>query len=297
MKSTRPSECEFAPHTLYVRYRTVSIVTYATLRFGSCIQTHRSGSLSAVSISVGEIKRPPLYLAVLEILRASFEGFGLLMSSPLLATGPRGDGHGVMVLPGFATDDNSTTLLRLFLTGLGYDAHPWGLGINLDHRTAGYDGEHVSRQLGRIVDTTGQKVSLVGWSLGGVIAREAARRHPESVRQVISIASPFCGNPHANHVGSVYTLLSGNRVDSSEARRRFALGPKPLPVPSTAIYSRSDGVTAWENCLGNTDHQSENIEVHASHFGIVMNATVFQIIADRLAQGEGAWTPYTPPGI
>jgi pimeloyl-ACP methyl ester carboxylesterase len=252
--------------------------------------------LTAAPIDAKEIKRPPMYLAAMEMLRASFEGMSLMMSSPLLAAAPRGDGHGVMVLPGFATDDRATAFLRRFLGHLGYEVHPWGLGLNFDHRTAGYDGEHVARRLDRIVDATGRKVSLVGWSLGGVIAREAARRDPQTVRQVVTIASPFCGNPHANHVGPIYTWLSGNRVDSPEAMRRFALGPRPLPMPSTAIYSRSDGVTAWENCIAHTDHQSENIEVHSSHFGMVMNASVFQIVADRLAQAENAWAPYKPPG-
>jgi hypothetical protein len=89
--------------------------------------------------------------------------------------------------------------------------------------------------------------------------------------------------------------LSGNRVDSPEAMRRFALGPQPLPMPSTAIYSRSDGVTAWENCLAHIDHQSENVEVNSSHFGMVMNTTVFQIVADRLSQTEHSWTPFKHP--
>ena len=251
--------------------------------------------MTVTPIDSGEIKRPPMFLAAMEMLRAGFEGMSLLMSSPLLATAPHGDGHGVMVLPGFATDDHSTAFLRQFLARLGYDVHPWGLGMNFDHRTAGFRGEHIARQIDRVVETTGRKVSLVGWSLGGVIAREAARRDPDAVRQVITIASPFCGNPHANHVGSVYTWLSGNRVDSPEALRRFALGPQPLSMPSTAIYSRSDGVTAWENCLAHPDHQSENVEVNSSHFGMVMNTSVFQIVADRLAQPEHSWAPFRHP--
>lgn len=252
--------------------------------------------MSAAPIDVEEINRPPLFLAATEMLRASLDGIGLIMASSSLAAAPHGDGHAVMVLPGFATDDHSTAFLRRFLTRLGYEVHPWGLGLNFDHRTAGYDGEHIARQIDRVLAATGRKVSLVGWSLGGVIAREAARRDPGAVRQVITIASPFCGNPHANHVGAVYTMLSGNRVDSPEAMRRFALGPKPLPMPSTAIYSRSDGVTAWQNCIANTDHQSENVEVQSSHFGMVMNANVFQIVADRLSQAEDGWAPYLPPG-
>jgi pimeloyl-ACP methyl ester carboxylesterase len=238
-----------------------------------------------------------MVLAAMEMFRASFEGFNLLMSSPQLAAVPHGDGHGVMVLPGFATDDYATLLLRRFLERLGYDVHPWRLGMNLDHRTAGYRGEHVAKQIRQLVQSTGRKVSLVGWSLGGVIAREAARRDPQAVRQVVSIASPFSGNPHANNVGSLYELLSGNRVDSPAALHRFAIGPLPLPMPSTAIYSRTDGVTAWQNCLATEDHQTENVEVNSSHFGMVMNTTVFQVIADRLLQPEGAWRKHRRPEI
>lgn len=250
--------------------------------------------MSAVTVELSQIKPPSLLLAAMELVRASFEGLNLLLSSPELGDTPRGDGHSVMVLPGFATDDQATAFLRRFLEGLGYDVHPWRLGWNLDHRTAGYDGEHIARQIDNIVDATGRKVSLVGWSLGGVIAREAARRDPGAVRQVITVASPFCGNPQANHVGSLYELLSGNKIDSPAVLQRYALGSMPLPMPSTSIYSCSDGITAWENCVAEPDHQTENIEVRSSHFGMMMNTTVFRIVADRLAQQEGAWAPFMP---
>jgi pimeloyl-ACP methyl ester carboxylesterase len=239
-----------------------------------------------------EIRPPAMHLAAMEPLRASFEGLNLLMSTPFLALAPQGDGHGVIVLPGFATDDYSTAILRRFLIGLGYDAHPWRLGWNLDHRTAGYRGEHIAAEIHRVADSTGRKVSLVGWSLGGVIAREAARRDPSHVRQVITIGSPLGGNPHANHIGQLYTLLSGQALDSPATRRRLALGPTPLPMPATAISSRTDGITAWENCQIEPDHQSENVEVHSSHFGLPLNARVYQIVADRLAQPEGNWVPF-----
>jgi pimeloyl-ACP methyl ester carboxylesterase len=246
-----------------------------------------------VLIDNHNIKPPSPVFAATELLRASFEGLGLMLSTLLLATAPRGDGHSVIVLPGFATGDESTLLLRQFLAYLGYDARPWRLGRNLDHRTAGYRGEHIERQIKNSYKETGRKVSLVGWSLGGVIAREAARRDPRAVRQVITIGSPFSGNPHANHVGRIYKMLSGHDVDSPAAMRRFAVGPTPLPMPSTAIFSRSDGVTAWQNCVAQEDHQSENIEVHGSHFGLPMNARVFQIVANRLAQAEGRWAPFS----
>jgi len=237
------------------------------------------------------IERPSALLTAMEMLRAGFEGWSLLLSGPMLAAGPRGDGHAVLVLPGFATDDRSTAMLRAFLGTRGYEVHPWRLGWNLDHRTAGPGAERVARRIDAIAAATGRKVSLVGWSLGGVIAREAARRVPRAVRQVITIGSPFGGDPRANKASRIYEQLTGHRVDSPAALRRFELGPLPLPMPSSSLYSKSDGIAAWQNCLAVPDHQSENIEVHSSHFGMVVNPAVFRIIADRLAQPEGIWSP------
>jgi pimeloyl-ACP methyl ester carboxylesterase len=198
----------------------------------------------------------------------------------------------VLVLPGFATNDRSTTFLRSFLETLGYDVHPWRLGWNLDHRTSGAGSERILRQIDALASATGRKVSLVGWSLGGVMAREAARRGPKNVRQVVTMGSPFCGNPHANNASRIYEWLTGHKVDSPAAIRRFALGPQPLPMPSSALYSKTDGITAWQNCLAIPDHQTENIEVHSSHFGMVVSASVFRVVANRLAQPENAWLPF-----
>lgn len=250
------------------------------------------GSVSAMPKDIDAITRPPMMLAALEMFRAGIDYWSLMFSGPALARAPHGDGHGVLVLPGFATDDRSTGSLRSFLATLGYDVHPWRLGLNLDHRTAGATGEHVTRHIDEIAAATGRKVSLVGWSLGGVIAREAARRVPKSVRQVVSIGSPMCGNPHANNASRIYEWLTHRKVDSPAARRRFELGPTPLPMPSSALYSKTDGIAAWQNCLATPDHQSENIEVHSSHFGMMVNAAVFHIVADRLAQPESAWRPF-----
>jgi pimeloyl-ACP methyl ester carboxylesterase len=247
----------------------------------------------STSKDIDAISRPPAIFAACEVLRAGLEGFGLMLSGPLLAAAPRGDGHGVLVIPGFATTDSSTAVLRSFLEALGYTVHPWRLGWNLDHRTAGHGGEHVTRQIDRIAAATGRKVSLVGWSLGGVIAREAARRAPHSIRQVVTIASPFCGNPHATNLGRIYEWLTGERVDSPAAMHRASLGPLPLPMPSSAIYSKTDGITAWQNCVAIADHQTENIEVHSSHFGMVVNPFVFHVVANRLAQPEDGWTPFS----
>lgn len=242
------------------------------------------------------IQPPSKMLTFLESMRIGFEVNALYLSAGWLAATPRGDGHVVLVLPGFATSDTATLLLRGFLAWRGYDVRAWDLGYNLDHRTVGPDGEHVVDRIRALRAESGRPISLVGWSLGGVIAREATRLMPDDVRQVVTLASPFTGNPAANAMRGLYEALSGNRVGSPEAARRFAAGHAPLPVPSTAIYSKSDGIAAWENCLGGTDAITENIEVHSSHFGMVANPAVFRVIADRLAQPEGGWVPYAGAG-
>ncbi|MEO0033437.1 MAG: hypothetical protein RIS94_3195 [Pseudomonadota bacterium] len=245
-----------------------------------------------------DIRRPFLGWTILEASRFMMETGVLATTWPLLFSAPRGDGHPVMVLPGFATNDTMTGLLRQYLKAIGYDVHPWDLGWNLDQHTAGENGEHVARRIEEIAQATGQKVTLVGWSLGGVIAREAARREgPDgALRQVITLGSPFSGNPRATSLTTLYELLTGNKVTSVETAARYAFGHHPLPVPSSAIYSRSDGITAWENCVSETDARTENIEVHSSHFGFVANPAVFYAVADRLALAEGAWRPFDRAG-
>lgn len=246
--------------------------------------------------SYAHIERPPLLYTAFELMRCSFEAASLALSTPLLATLPRGDNHHVMVLPGFATDDSMTVILRSFLSALGYQVHPWQLGWNLDHRTVGDNGEHVARRIEEIAAGTGHDVSLIGWSLGGVIAREAARRDHTGLRQVIALGSPFTGNPKATSLRGLYERITGNDTESPQIRKRFAQGRHPLRVPSTAIYSKSDGITAWENCRSLTDAITENVEVHSSHFGLVVNPAVYYIIADRLAQPEGQWAPFDRGG-
>lgn len=242
------------------------------------------------------IRKPALALTMLEPLRLAWEAAVLFASSGLLAGAPRGDGHPVMVLPGFATSDLMTALLRSFLIQLGYQVHPWELGWNFDQHSAGANGEHIARRIAKIAEDEGEDVSLVGWSLGGVLAREAARRDRGGIRQVIALGSPFSGNPEATALSLLYGLTTGNDPRSDELRQRYSVGNHPIEVPATAIYSRSDGITAWENCCGLEGPQTENIEVVASHFGFVANPAVFWAVADRLALPAGKWRPFERGG-
>lgn len=243
-----------------------------------------------------EILSPLPALTFAEGARSMMELASLALSYPLMMDVPRGDGHPVLVLPGFATNDRMTAVLRSFLTRLGHHVHPWDLGWNLDQHTTGENGEHIAQRIAEIRKETGRKVSLVGWSLGGVIAREATRRDPEDVRQVVTLGSPFTGNPGATNLNTLYELLTGNRIADMRKHARYATGHHVLPVPSSAVYSRTDGITAWQNCISETDEQTENIEVFSSHFGFIANPAVFYIVADRLSQPEGEWKPFERKG-
>jgi pimeloyl-ACP methyl ester carboxylesterase len=239
-----------------------------------------------------EIRRPSTLFALSEFPRALIELSSLPIAAPLLRQAPRGDGHPVLVLPGFVTSDRSTQLLRLYLEDLGYEAHGWELGRNLGPKAIGARGERLTRRLLAIHRATRSKVSLVGWSLGGVMARDLARQAPHAVRQVITMGSPFTGNPHASTVSGLYERLTGEVLDSEQMAERLAAGSLPPPVPSTAIYSRSDGIVPWRNCVEPPSAQTDNIEVCGSHCGLGVNPAVLFAVADRLAQPEGGWLPF-----
>lgn len=244
------------------------------------------------------INAPPLTLAMTEMPRAMYEMALLPFFAPRLYNAPRGDGHPVLLLPGFLTSDISTYPLRNFLMSLGYETFPWELGRNFGIKSVGLSGEIIRERIEKVADQTGAKVSLVGWSLGGIISRQMARQVPDLIRQVITLGSPFTGNPKATNVSSIYEMLTGDVLDQAGIEKRLEEEAEPLPVPSTAIYSRLDGVTAWENCLDAEEgHGCENIEVYGSHMGFTLNPAVWSVVADRLAQAEGEWAPFNRDGM
>ena len=243
------------------------------------------------------IKPPSTALALTELGRAIMEFGALPLAAPLLMAAPRGDGHPVLVLPGFVTTDLSTAVLRRFLTQLGYDAHAWELGRNLGPRAIGREGEKLIARLEAIHERTGKKVSLVGWSLGGILARQLSRRRPDLVRQVISLGSPFAGDPRATNVWKAYELLTGQRLKDPDTQAQLRESESAPPVPSTAIFSKGDGVVAWQNCLEPETATTDNIEVNGSHCGLGVNASVLYAVADRLALAEDGWKPFVRTGL
>jgi pimeloyl-ACP methyl ester carboxylesterase len=244
----------------------------------------------------GDIPPPSAMLALTELPRALVELCALPFALPLLVKAPHGDGHPVLVLPGFIANDVSTTVLRRYLRRLGYDAHAWQLGRNLGPRSIGREGEKLEARLHAIHASTGAKVSLVGWSLGGVMARLLAQRAPDAVRQVITLGSPFAGSPKATNVWRLYQLLTGHKLDDARTLAHLDEVAAPPPVPTTAIYSREDGIVAWQACRDAGASDTENIEVHGSHIGLGINAAVLYAVADRLAQPPNGWRPFDREG-
>jgi pimeloyl-ACP methyl ester carboxylesterase len=242
------------------------------------------------------IAPPPRWLTLAEGPRALAELAALPMAAPWLAAAPRGDGHGVLVLPGFVSNDNATAALRRYLRALGHDAQGWELGLNLGRRSIGAESERLLERLEAVRAATGRPVSLVGWSLGGVMARQLARAVPGDVRQIVTLGSPFTGNPHATSIARLYERVSGDRIDDAFVTAMLAESRTPPPVPSTAIYSRGDGIVAWRNCVEPVSATTDNIRVRGSHVGLPFNPAVWFAVADRLALPEGQWRRFDRSG-
>ena len=237
--------------------------------------------------------RPPALALMLAEVRGIFEFNTSLLLSPLLMRAPRGDGHPVLALPGFLASDLSMAPLRKYLGQLGYDTYAWQMGRN----TGG-----VSRMRGALRDrlasihaTTGRKVTIVGWSLGGIYARDLALQAPDLVRYVVTLGSPFAGDVRATNATRLYEALSGETVESNSELREAIAGD--LPVPTSSIFSRTDGIVNWRTCLLRPSDTAENIEVYfASHIGLGVNSAALWAIADRLAQTEGEFNQFDRSG-
>jgi hypothetical protein len=236
---------------------------------------------------------PSAGLLLTEPLRGLADLAALLVAVPGLLAAPRGDGHGVLIFPGLLAGDPSTGPLRGFLRWLGYDARGWDLGRNYGPTEAVLAG--LPQALLRHAERTGRPVSLIGWSLGGIYAREMARRYPRQVRQVITLGSPYAlTQPRQSHAHGPYQRLSflhapDSELPSSEQRSR------PINVPSTSVYSRLDGVVAWQVCVEPETALHQNVEVRCSHVGFGVDPATLWLIADRLTPTTGRQVPFRPP--
>ena len=235
---------------------------------------------------------PPLRLLLTEPARGLADLATLPLAAPWLWFAPRGDGHGVLVLPGLLASDSSTAVLRRFLGHLGYQVRGWSLGRNLGPTDEVLDELPVI--LSALVSQTGGPVSVVGWSLGGIYARELARRHPRHVRQVITLGSPFAladsGQSYADRAYERRARLhSTARVPTRQEIRQ------PIPVPSTAVYSRRDGVVSWQACIEPETELHQNVEVRCAHLGFGVDPATLWLIADRLAVPPAEKREFRPP--
>ena len=242
----------------------------------------------------------PPHLALVALEMRAFWEFGAVVPTwPVLQKAPRADadahGSSVIVFPGLSAGDLSTVPLRKYLDSLGYATEGWNQGLNLGPRPGVLEA---ARQ--QVIDTfnqSGNKVSLIGWSLGGVYARELAKMMPEMVHCVITLGTPFAGSPKSTNAWRIYEFASGRKTEIERAN--FDLPTAPT-VPTTSIYSKTDGVVAWQGSIQapcKVNPHTENIEVFASHVGMGLNPSAWWAVADRLAQKRTSWKPFAAPKL
>ncbi|MDX1804760.1 MAG: alpha/beta hydrolase [Alcanivorax sp.] len=193
---------------------------------------------------------------------------------------PQGEGQPVLVLPGFGASDVTTRPLRRSLAKLNFTSYGWAQGTNLGMNRR--RRELLVTQLQAIATRHGQPVALVGWSLGGVFARELARAFPDRVSHVFTLGSPINGDPEANNVSTLFSLFNPRRAKPDmEAFRKRIQAP---PVPCTAVYTKQDGIVSWPCSLEDESDNTENVEVTGTHVGLTWNPQVLAVIAERLAR-------------
>ena len=241
------------------------------------------------------IKRPSFALGLTEGIRAMMD-FGWYFPYRVLTHScSGGDGHPVLILPGFLATDLSTVPLRSFIHKLGYKVYGWGEGRNFAH--AIYI-DMLTQKLDRIYSKHKEPITIIGWSLGGIYARQLAKQDPSIIRQIIVMGSPVQGVKMSNNATWMYELLRKSKLVAEDIDQELIDDiPNPADVPTTAIYTKEDGVVPWELCLEEEDSWHQNIQVRGSHLGLGFNPLVLQIIADRLRYEKSDWAYYEASNI
>lgn len=230
------------------------------------------------------ISPPSILLSLTELARTGIDATRLSLNSKTLSSLPSGDGHRVIVIPGFMGSSLSTGFIRSFLRSKKYDAIDWGLGRNIGEKSIGVFGDILLEKI--VSMSAGKRVSIVGWSLGGLMAREVARAVPGLVRQVISLGSPFRDGHNSTHIWHMYRIIN-NAPDIDPTV--IELMKTPPPVPSTSVYTKSDGVVHWKSCIEDDTPTTDNIEVDGSHCGLGFNPDVMGVLAAKLSMKDGCW--------
>jgi len=239
-----------------------------------------------MEFDIEKIKLPTFGRLIREPLGIS-ELVNIIPARDMLDGLPPGDGQPVMVIPGLTTNDISTQIIRTWLKTKGFNAYGWGLGINIRYTM------DLERKLAERVDQLcqrhGQKVAVIGWSLGGITMRLLARHIPDNISQLISLGAPFSGIKGRTYVGWWYELLAGESIKDFREDWTSEIAQQPT-MPSTSIYSKTDGMVSWEYCIDwETGPQTQNIEVQCNHLGFGMNPVVWMIVHDRLRQDPDNW--------
>lgn len=234
-------------------------------------------------VADAQVRAPSLGLFLTEPARGAWQFGAMPFAMPWLTHAPRGNSHGVLVLPGFMAGDASTLPLRRFVSGLGHTAWGWRLGRNLGPTEEILDG--MPRALELLADRSGGPVSIVGWSLGGIFARELARRQPSLVRQVITLGSPFgLRDPIQSRADGAFRRQAARHVPRGLSWEDIT---RPISTVSTAVYSKRDGIVHWQSCIEPASDVHQNVEVRCAHLGFGVDPATFWVIADRLAASPG----------
>lgn len=267
---------------------------------GSCIvlrMSKKASELSDVVLGGTKATSPSWLLSLVELPRALSEASTLIPAHRLLQGLPSGDGHAVMTLPGFLASGRSMKPMRSYLRKWRYDARSWKLGRNLGLPKEVDIEEMLDARLDTLYRKTGRPVSLIGWSLGGLFARELARRNPVKVRAVIMLGSPI-GTPKATNAWRLFEAVSDRDIDEESIARRVRRLREPVRgVPMTAVYSLTDAVVSSDIARLPPGDGVENVGVPASHLGMGFNPAILYLIADRLRQPEDDWRPFEIRGF
>lgn len=240
---------------------------------------------------------PPPWLLAFEGSRFASEYIALKAVRNKMIAKHEGNGHPVLVFPGLFASDATTSVLREFIEDAGHECFGWDHGRNLGPGRDLALQDDIEALIRRRHDECGEKLTLIGWSLGGLYARLAAHLLPECVGQVITLGSPISGSPKFTNAWRLYEMITGQHAESEANVELLEQLKKPVSVPATSIYSRSDSIVAWQISLSADGKQQQNVEIAASHVGMAFSPVVFQVILDRLTQDLSDWKEYQPDGF
>lgn len=245
--------------------------------------------------SVGPATAPNRALFLLELPR----GVGAFAASHAAGLIGRkqasGNGRPVLVIPGFRADDRLTARIRSHLKRHDFQVHGWGLGPNIGLTDTLIDG--LVERFEALRAQYDEPISIVGWSFGGLLARWLAHTYPDDVRQIVCLGSPWRAEGERTRATAMFERSRRKHGISDRARPIVDVLRGPVPVPVTAIYSKSDGITSWSGCAVDpaTNPPADNVVVPSSHMGLVANPVVLNVVVDRLCQDPADWQEFTWP--